>query len=144
MSVEAPEAIRKTVVVSAPVEKAWRVFTEEIGSWWPLAANSLSGEDCETIVLDSERIYERAKDGTEHPWGRVLVWEPPKRVAFTWELDPEGRIGNEVEVTFIPEGGGTRVELEHRGWSEGTEESRKHYGDGWSGIMARYEATAGG
>jgi uncharacterized protein YndB with AHSA1/START domain len=137
VNVEALDAIRKSLVVDAPVERAWEVFTGRIGEWWPLATHSLAGEDAETAFLDRERIYERAGDGTEHTWGRVLAWEPPHRIVFTWEVS--GDSGNEVEVRFEAEGDGTRVELEHRGWESGTPESRQSYDGGWDFVLGCYE-----
>jgi uncharacterized protein YndB with AHSA1/START domain len=135
----AAEPILRTVVVAAPVERAWEVFVERIGEWFPLATHSISGENAETAGIDGERIYERANDGTEHTWGRIVLWEPPNRLAFTWEIDPS--CGNEVEVRFVPEVGGTRVELEHRGWPAGSAETRGGYEQGWAHVLGRYEAA---
>lgn len=143
MSVESLEAVRKAIVVSAPPEQAWKVFTEDMAAWWPLASHSLGGEDTEAAVIDEQRIYERLKDGTEHTWGRILTWEPPHRVVFTWEIDPQ-RCGNEIEVRFAAEGEGTRVELEHRGWPAEAGDKRTDYAEGWEFILGRYRATAGG
>ncbi|MEX2645551.1 MAG: SRPBCC domain-containing protein [Gaiellaceae bacterium] len=136
MNVDALYAIRKDVFVRAPVERAWDVFAERLGDWWPLATHSLGGERAETAMLTPERIYERWADGAEHTWGRVLVWEPPHRVVFTWEVGEDS--GNEVEVVFVPEGEGTRVELEHRGWESGTRESWESYDGGWAQVLARF------
>ncbi len=140
MSVDTLDAITKTVVVPAPVERAWAVFTERIGEWWPLATHSLGGERTETAFAAPDRIYERWADGTERTWGRVLAWEPPARLVFTWEVGEDS--GNEVEVRFVPEGEGTRVELEHRGWEAGTPEARRSYDGGWEHVLGRFEAAA--
>ena len=109
MSVQELEAIRKSVVVAAPVEVAWSLFTERMGEWWPLESHSHGGEEVETAVATPERIFERWRDGTEKTWGRMLAWEPPSRMLFTWEVS--AGCGNEVEVRFAPEGGGTRRPL---------------------------------
>ena len=136
MTVETLTAIKKEVVVRAPVERAWAMFVERLGEWWPLATHSIGGERVETAALTPERIYERWADGTERVWGRVLAWEPPHRVVFTWEISEQS--GNEVEVRFEPVGEGTRVALEHRGWELGTVESWQSYDGGWVQVLARF------
>lgn len=93
----AVEAIRKTVTVECPVEHAFRTFTEEIGTWWPLHHSSISataedGEAPETAVLEPRpggRLYERDRDGRECTWGTVLAWEPPHRLAIEWRVNPD-------------------------------------------------------
>ena len=83
------EPVRRSVSVERPVEDAFRVFTEEIGSWWPLETHSRAGErdgvEAETAVLEGRvggRLYERVSDGTEADWGTMIAWEPPHRLAF--------------------------------------------------------------
>ena len=136
MTVDTLTAIKKEVVVRAPVERAWAMFVERLGEWWPLATHSIGGERAETAALTPERIYERWADGTERVWGRVLAWEPPHRVVFSWEISEES--GNEVEVRFLPVAEGTRVELEHRGWESGTIASWQSYDGGWPQVLARF------
>jgi len=140
VNVEALHAIRKTVVVPASVERSWEVFTERIGEWWPFASHSLGGSKTETAFVTPELIYERWQDGTERTWGHVLAWEPPHRLVFTWEVGEDS--GNEIEVRFLREGDGTRVELEHRGWEEGTADAWSSYDAGWAGVLGCYEAAA--
>lgn len=144
MSVDALEAVRKSIVVAAPVEKAWEVFTERIGTWWPFAGHSLGGDETETAVIAPDRIFERWKDGSEHTWGRMLVWDPPRRLRFTWEVHPAGQ--TEVELRFTPEGDGTRVELEHRSWEalgERAEAVRGSYDTGWGVVLGKYVDAVG-
>ena len=136
MNVDALYAIRKDVFVRAPVERAWTMFAERLGDWWPLATHSLGGERAVTAVLSPERMYERWDDGTERTWGHVLAWEPPNRLVVTWEIGED--CGREVEFRFLAEGDGTRVELEHRGWEAGAEETRQSYDGGWAHILARF------
>jgi uncharacterized protein YndB with AHSA1/START domain len=142
MSVDILEEIRKTVVVSAPVEKAWEMFAERTSSWWPLATHSIGGDETVEAVIEPERIYERLQDGAEHTWGRMLVWEPPQRMVFTWEIDP--KCHGEVEVTFTTEGDSTVVQLEHRGWARfGAygEKARERYDSGWDFVLGKYRAA---
>jgi uncharacterized protein YndB with AHSA1/START domain len=141
VSVEALDAIRKSVVVAAPVERAWELFVERIGSWWPLATHSIGGEQTQTAIATPDRIFERWQDGSERVWGHVLAWEPPHRFVFTWEIGED--CGNEVEVRFLAEGDGTRVDLEHRGWDSGTTpESWRGYDTGWGSVLGRFEEAA--
>ena len=61
-------------MVDAPVEHAFRVFTERLGEWWPVKTHSVAQENAETVVLERReggRFYERTRDGNEHLWGTV-------------------------------------------------------------------------
>jgi uncharacterized protein YndB with AHSA1/START domain len=137
------EAIRKTVNVALPVEKAFRLFTDGIGTWWPFATHSIGGEAVEAAVFDVEakRLYERAADGTEHDWGDILAWEPPNRFLLGWRVNPASP-GTEVEVRFEPEGTGTRVELEHRGWEKCGPGERSSYDGGWEHVLGKFVEAA--
>lgn len=134
----------KEVVVAAPVTRAWEVFTTGMGTWWPLETHSVGLAGAREIVFegnDGGRIFERWDDGTEVSWGEVDVWEPPRRVRFSWRPNHDMPAATEVEVTFTPVAGGTRVKLEHRGWErlgdEGAE-SRADYELGWDPVLERY------
>jgi len=142
--------VRKSIVVGAPPERAFRVFTEQMGSWWPLATHHIGKVDAKDAIVEPRvggRFFERGVDGSECMWGHVLAWDPPRRVILSWELNAEWKydpsIKAEVEVTFVAEGSGTRVELEHRGFES--------YGDkaieirdavdspgGWTDILSGY------
>jgi uncharacterized protein YndB with AHSA1/START domain len=128
-------SVRSSIVVDAPVERAFRVFTADIGSWWPPAHHLLEGELAEMVFEPREggHVYDRAVDGAECRWARVLAYEPPHRVVFSWDISLQWQIEtnpdktSEVEVRFIPEGPArTRVELEHRGL--------ERHGEGWEGM----------
>jgi uncharacterized protein YndB with AHSA1/START domain len=130
-----------SVTVNAPVERAFEVFTTEIGSWWPAKTHSIGEEQVALIEMETRkggRIFERLQDGTEHDWGNVTAWEPPGRVAFTWNPTLEDRPYTDVEVTFTAEGEATKVELIHRGWErlgEKGAELRAGYGPGWQYVL---------
>jgi uncharacterized protein YndB with AHSA1/START domain len=119
-------AVRRSIVVEAPQERAFTLFTEGMSTWWPLATHHIGEKDAAEAVVEPKaggRWFERAADGTECEWGRVIEWEPPERVVFGWQLrpdwkfDPDESRSSEVEVRFIAEGPATtRVELEHRGF----------------------------
>ena len=127
--------VHEEVLVDVPVERAFEVFTSDMSGWWPPEHHLLEGELAE-IVLEPRaggRIYDRGTDGSECQWARVLAWDPPHRLVFSWDIslqwtvetDPERT--SEVEVRFTPEGTGrTKVALEHR--------HIERHGEGWEGM----------
>jgi hypothetical protein len=134
---EALATIHKTITVDAPLETAFETFTRRMGSWWPRGSHSLF-EERETIVFEERiggRVYERSTGGEEGDWADVVAWEPPTRFVLRWRVNPK-RSPTEVEVRFTPENGGTRVELEHRGWDDA--EGRANYDTGWDFVLARF------
>jgi uncharacterized protein YndB with AHSA1/START domain len=115
--------VRREVVVDAPVEEAFATFTGRFGDFKPREHNLLAAPIAETVFEShvGGHIYDRATDGSECRWARVLAWEPPHRVMFSWDISPRWEIvsdpelTSEVEVRFVAEGPDrTRVELEHR------------------------------
>jgi uncharacterized protein YndB with AHSA1/START domain len=110
--------VTKSIVVELDVERAFRLWTEQTGAWWP-AGHSLSGDPKTEVIIEGKvggRFYERASNGVEYDWGRVEVWEPPHRLAFSWYLGSNQALPSRVEVQFLPLAGNkTRLELEHRG-----------------------------
>ena len=142
--------IRKSVTVSAPVERAFQVFTEEIGAWWPLRTHAVDTKDAVTVVLESRpggRLFERTSSGEEHIWGKIEAWEPPTRLVYTWHPGRGDETAQEVEVTFSPDGDGTRVDLAHSGWEklgEHLDDTLASYHEGWDKVMGLYvEAVEG-
>jgi uncharacterized protein YndB with AHSA1/START domain len=143
-SAQTVEAIRKIRSVRCSHERAFEVFTREIGSWWPVRLYSI-GEDKVTEVVFEERvggrIFERHSDGGEGEWGRVLAWDPPYRFVMSWYPGHDASEATELEVRFSPDGEGARVELEHRGWerfAERAAERRSGYGRGWDNVLSHY------
>jgi uncharacterized protein YndB with AHSA1/START domain len=137
------EAIRKSVIVPLPVEKAWRLFTDGVNSWWPFESHSIGGEKVEAAVFDTEakRLYERHPDGTEHDWADITAWEPPTRFLLNWRVNPASP-RTEVEVQFSADGDGTRVDLEHRGWELRGPGERSSYDSGWEYVLGKYVSAA--
>jgi uncharacterized protein YndB with AHSA1/START domain len=140
--------IRKSIHVKRTVDAAFRVFTEDIGKWWPLEEGyTFGGARADQIHLEARaggRFYERFSDGEEFVVGSVTAFEPPSRVVLTWKA-PSWNAPTEVEVRFTAEGGGTRVDLEHRGWERAgaaAEKAAPQYGGGWDLVLARYAAAA--
>lgn len=117
-----PNSVHKVVTVHAPREIAWRVFTEKMGTWWPLANYKIGKAKAVDAVIEPRiggRWYERGEDGTICQWGSVLAWEPPSRLMLSWDINADWQydpaLKTELEVRFSPEGeNATRVELEHR------------------------------
>ena len=117
-----PNSVRKDLLVEAPQTVAWRVFTERMGAWWPLAVYKIGQANAVDAILEPRvggRWYERGEDGSTCQWGRVLVWEPHSRLVLTWDIDanwqPDPALNTEIEVQFIAESANrTRVEFEHR------------------------------
>jgi uncharacterized protein YndB with AHSA1/START domain len=143
--------VTASISVEASAERAFETFTADIGSWWPADHHVLEGELAEMVFEPrvGGSVYDRALDGSECRWARVLAYDPPRRVVISWDIalnwqiesDPEKT--SEVEVRFIPEGPErTLVELEHRGidrHGEGWEKMHEAVGSpgGWdSGMRA--------
>jgi len=141
-------AIRKSLTVGVPVETAFAVFTEQIGSWWPLETKSVGQEESVGLVIEPQvggRVYEQVRGGEEHDWGEILTWEPPHRIVFTWHPGRGPETRQEVEVRFTNSENGTRVDLEQRGWERlvaTAEEIPDHYESGWNEILSRYAHAA--
>jgi uncharacterized protein YndB with AHSA1/START domain len=149
VTVETATAVRKEIRVRATLERAFEVFTAGIATWWPLAGYSVYRAEAETVVLEAGeggRIYERARGGEESDWGRILVWDPPHRLAFTWHPGQSDGPETEVEVRFTAAGDATDVVLEHRGWErygDAAAEIRGEYNGGWDEVLAGYREQAG-
>lgn len=137
---EALAAINKTITVEASVETAFDTFTSRMGSWWP-KSHSIFEDKVQDIVFDDRtggRLFERSEEGDEADWADVLAWEPPDRLLLRWRVNPE-RGPTEVEVRFTPEGSGTRIDLEHRGWDQiGDAKGRAGYEPGWDFVLGHY------
>jgi uncharacterized protein YndB with AHSA1/START domain len=142
MTTQAQETSIKTdVVVDAPIEHAFRVFSERFDQIKPREHNMLQVDIAESVLepRSGGRLYDRGIDGSECQWGRVLAYEPPARIVFTWDISPHWQIetdldrASEVEVRFTEETPErTRVTLEHR--------HLDRHGDGWQGLR---EGVAG-
>jgi uncharacterized protein YndB with AHSA1/START domain len=141
-------AVRKSIVVNAPVERAFALFTEGIASWWPTLSHSIHGDEVETVVFEPReggRVYERARNGEEAHWADVRAFEAPTRILLDWRVNPQ-RPATELEIRFVPEGDGTRVELVHSGWEaygETAAGGRDGYDSGWDVVLGRYADAAG-
>jgi uncharacterized protein YndB with AHSA1/START domain len=145
MSTQAQDtSVRAAIVVEAPLERAFSVFTDDFGSFKPPEHNLLGVEIAETVFEPREGgyLYDRGVDGSECRWARVLAYEPPNRVVISWDISLQWQLEtdlertSEVEVRFVSEAPDrTRVEVEHR--------NLERHGEGWEG-MSEAVASPGG
>lgn len=146
-------AVKRTLHVGVPIDHAFRMLTEKMGTWWP-ASHHIGKVPFAEIVIEPRvggKWVERGHNGEECQWGTVLVWDPPKQVVFSWQLQadwkfsPDMSRASEVAFTFFAEGPeSTRLEFEHRHierHGEGWEAIRKGVEGGWAGILVEFERT---
>lgn len=144
--------VKKTLHVEVPIEKAFQVFTERMGSWWP-ATHHIGATPFQDVIVEKRaggRWFERDAKGAECEWGSVLAWEPPKKVVLAWHLQPDFKYSpdqaraSELALEFIAESPeSTRVEFEHRNLDrhgEGWQKLRAGVDPGWTQILAQYVA----
>ena len=143
------EPLEKTVTVACAPAHAFRVFTHDLGKWWPLSKGfNVSGPKVATCTFEERldgAIFETDSDGVRAPWGRVLAWEPPRRVVFSWHPGKDPSLAQEVEVRFEASGGATRVTLTHRDWQKlGAEAAKMHesYNRGWGTVLGEHFVAA--
>ncbi|HWJ81453.1 MAG TPA: SRPBCC family protein [Nocardioides sp.] len=131
---DAATSVRREIFVAVPVERAFAVFTEQFDRIKPRDHSLLDVPVVETVLEPrvGGHIYDRGEDGSECHWSRVLAFEPPHRLVFSWDIGADWTLESdpartsEVEVTFAPEADGTRVVLEHR--------HLDRHGDGWTAM----------
>jgi uncharacterized protein YndB with AHSA1/START domain len=136
MSAKAADTtVRHSIVVEAPIGRAFEVFTKDFGRFKPAEHNLLGVAIAETVFEPKVGgfLYDRGVDGSVCRWARVLAYEPPNRVLLSWDISPQWRIEpdlektSEWEVRFIAETPRrTRVEIEHR--------HLERHGEGWQGV----------
>ena len=158
MTTQAADATaRASVLVDAPVERAFSVFTDGIDSWWP-REHTIGEAELKEMVLEPKvggRAYGIGVDGSESDWGRVLEFDPPNRIVVSWDInlawtyESDPAKASEFEVRFVAEGPQrTRVELEHRHLErhgDGWEAMRDAVGspNGWQGGLELFARAAG-
>jgi uncharacterized protein YndB with AHSA1/START domain len=138
------EPIRKSVVVSAGLDRAFALFVDRFDAIKPREHNLLAVPIAETVFEPrvGGHIYDLGVDGSRCEWARVLVYEPPSRVVFSWDIGPTWQLEadpartSEVEVRFFAESADTtRVELEHR--------HLDRHGTGWRAVADGVDGDAG-
>jgi uncharacterized protein YndB with AHSA1/START domain len=155
VSQAADAPVRKTVMVNATIEHAFKVFTEGFDTWWP-RSHHIGKSPMEKAVIETRtggRCYTRQVDGTDCDWGQILVWDPPHRFVLAWQIthewgyEPDLAKSSEVDVRFTAEGAGTRVDLEHRHFERmGPGGSTMRIGvdspNGWGGLLQLFIRAA--
>ena len=150
------EGIRASVIASTPPDRAFALFTGKLGEWWP-REYTWSRDKLEELGMEPRKgglCFERGPLGFRCDWGRVIVWEPPSRLVFLWQIgptrapEPDPDRASEVEVRFIPHDDGTFVELVHRAFErhgEGADAYRAGMGSpqGWRYLLERFAERAG-
>jgi uncharacterized protein YndB with AHSA1/START domain len=147
--VKAFTPIHKVLTVKATPDLAFRRFTAEMTSWWPLRSHSVGEADAQSVEMEGRvggRIVERIRGGREACWGTITAWDPPRRVAFTWHPGQDPATAQDIEVLFTGVDGGTRVELSHWGFERMGRTgrvARRGYPIGWSYVLGLYADRRG-
>ena len=140
--------VKCSVDVRGPAARAFDLFARNAGAWWPRGKTPAQQPHVEIVIEPQKdgRWFERDSDGNENQWGRVLAWEPPRRLVLGWQLDHQFRFNpgvlTEVEISFAELPGGlTRVSLEHRNLERLGAEADTFAGkirSGWPERLADY------
>ena len=148
----APAAIRKTIEVRAPIDRAFAVFASRMGDWWHKEHSIAQGTTQKDVVIeprDGGRWYELGADGSEHLWGRVISYEPPRRLVLAWQLTREFQYDPDfettVEVQFEERDGVTIVDFEHRDLERmgpSAVEMLEGMDGGWGMLLDLFKAEA--
>jgi uncharacterized protein YndB with AHSA1/START domain len=143
--------VRKKVRVDVTPERAFEIFTAGMTRWWS-KQYSINSSPIRDIVIEPRangRWFERGEDGSECQWGKVLAWEPPSRLLLAWQITPswtyDPNLVTEVEIRFVADGTGARVELEHRldGYDAAAEGMFKVFDGGWQGLLESFAQEGG-
>ena len=143
-----PPLVRSIVVPVGP-DAAFRRFTDEMGTWWPLATHSVGRSNATGVRMEPRvggRIIESTAGGEEVTWGTLNAYDPPRLVAFTWHPGDEPERAQDVEVRFEPAGAGTRVTLTHTGFErlgDNAQMARRGYPLGWTYVLGLYAGRRG-
>lgn len=138
------EPLRISFVVDCPPDHAFAVWTARTSSWWP-AAHTVTAEPGLEVVFEPRpggRVFERTAGGVEVDWGEVTVWEPPRRLGYSWHIAADRADATDVEIRFVDQGDATtRVDIEHRGWERLGARGpswRDTNQSGWDGVLPAY------
>ena len=140
------EPIRIDFTVACSPDHAFEVWTSRTTLWWPVE-HTVSAEPGLEVTFEPRaggRVFERAPSGDEHEWGQVVTWEPPHRLRYLWHIRRGRTDATDVEITFRPEEGGTRVSIVHAGWERLGDRARRWREVntmGWDGVLPAYRAA---
>jgi uncharacterized protein YndB with AHSA1/START domain/quinol monooxygenase YgiN len=145
--------VRQEVVVNAPADRAFAVFTDGFGTWWP-KTHTISKVPVARAIIEPRadgRCYDLGTDGSECDWGRVLVWEPPARLVLAWQVDgswsyePSVDNASRVTVTFTTLGDKTQITLIHDEFERhlhGGADLANGVRDGWGSALRAFATAA--
>jgi len=139
--------LRYSFEVECSVEHAFDVWTARTSTWWPKSSTMSHADDLEVVFegRTGGRIFERTPSGEEIDWGAITVWEPPRRLGYSWHIATDVASATEVEIRFSDLGDEkTRVDIEHRGWEKLGERGpgwRDTNRGGWEGTLPFYVAA---
>lgn len=137
------------MVAPGPEDRAFEIFTEAFGEWWPLQTHSVFGKSAKTCVFEARvggRIFERHEDGRESVWGNVLEVSAPSKVRFTWHPGREAETAQEITLRFEKMMFGTTVTLEHDKWEKAgaaATQLRASYDRDWPGVLKAFVERVG-
>jgi hypothetical protein len=129
--------------VACDPQHAFELWATRTSLWWP-HSHSRSGDPDLTVTFEPRaggRIFESTSDGKEYDWGEVVVWDPPRRLAYLWHIYGERSQATNVTIDFEPKAGGTLVSIVHHGWDRipsGAELRQRNVG-GWSDLLPHFE-----
>jgi uncharacterized protein YndB with AHSA1/START domain len=152
------EPVRRRIIVNLGIERAFALFIERFDAIKPREHNLLTVPVAESVFEPrvGGHIYDVGVDGSQCRWSRVLAYEPPHRVVFSWDIGPTWQLEtdpektSEVEVRFVRESDTrTRLELEHRNLERHGEQWRAVADGiggeaGWPLYLQRYSAVVDG
>jgi len=148
-AVESGMVVRSSVTVPLAPAEAFRLFTDGMSSWWPLASHSVYGDEATGVVIEPRaggRVYEVTDDGRTSEWGVVSAFEPGERLAMSWHPGREAGVATHVDIAFSATAdGGTAVDLVHTGWEVRGAEAPKiaaGYNKGWKFVLREFVAAA--
>ena len=144
--------IVRTVHTKAAPDRAFDIFANSIGSWWP-KGRGVGARPLVSMVIEPReggRWCEVDSEGEETQWGYVLTWAPPSRLVLAWQIDAsmkyDPNLITEVEIAFESDGtGGTNVTLTHGNlerFGQNTEKLVASIGNGWSQMVDLFAQSA--
>ena len=148
----APAAIRKTLTVNAPIDRAFAVFASRMGDWWHKEHSIAKGTTQADVVIEPRaggRWYEKGADGSEHQWGKVLAYDPSHRLVLAWQLNRDfvydPNFETTVEVSFEEQDGAHPRPFEHRDLERMGADAVQLFESmdgGWGLLLDLYKAAA--
>lgn len=142
------DPVAKTLELGVTPEHAFDLFVNSMGRWWPLSTHSVSRNEAKDVRIDGRvggLVIEVTRDGVEHEWGVVTVYDPGERIQFTWHPGTPEDASTHVDVRFDATDSGTRVTLVHTGWEARGDDAqgiRDNYESGWDEVLAPFVAIA--